>query len=195
MKKFMLFFFMLTLVPFLSAGSSDMISPTEKNEDGALAYEQVLRYGDYTVRVLQVGQVITITPQGFDADQVWEKDVESPYITISNAEIEDINGDNIPEVFVYTTSSLPDANGDVYAFTITRNRSMLPIYMPPIYDNVEAMTGYVGHDEFAAMENTLIRRFPKYDNNGNVVGTKQIQYKMVAGENGYLFKVDRISEY
>ena len=72
---------------------------------------------------------------------------------------------------------------------------MLPIYMPPLYDNVEAMTGYVGHDEFAAVENTLVRRFPKYDNNGNVVGTKQVQYKMVAGENGYLFRVDRISEY
>lgn len=195
MKKLFSVLCLLAVVQFATGSQEFIANNPEKPVAGDMVYEQFLKYGNYTVRIQQIGQLIRVTPEGFARNQVWELDVENPYVQISNAEISDISGDNIPEVFVYTTSTLPDANGDVYAFTITRNKSMLPIYMPPINDDPEARIGYVGHDEFAVVETTLVRRFPKYNDNGDIVGTKQIQYKMVPGEAGYILQRDRIVEY
>jgi hypothetical protein len=52
--------------------------------------------------------------------------------------------------------------------------------------------GYMGHDQFAVVETTLMRRFPIYrpgDTNAKPTGgTRQISYKLVAGEAGFLFK-------
>jgi hypothetical protein len=62
-----------------------------------------------------------------------------------------------------------------------------------------AARGYMGHDEFAIVENSLVRRFPVYrDGDTNAApsgGTRQIQYKLVAGESGRVLRKDRIVEY
>ncbi|MGB5191200.1 MAG: hypothetical protein WBN54_14170, partial [Robiginitalea sp.] len=59
--------------------------------------------------------------------------------------------------------------------------------------------GYMGHDEFAVVETSLVRRFPVYksgDSNSNPTGgTRQIQYKLQDGEASRLFVIDNISEY
>jgi hypothetical protein len=59
--------------------------------------------------------------------------------------------------------------------------------------------GYMGHDEFAVVENSLVRRFPVYregDTNTAPSGRmRQIQYKLVAGESGWVLRKDRIVEY
>ena len=66
-------------------------------------------------------------------------------------------------------------------------------------ENEDAKIGYMGHDEFAIVENTFVRRFPVYkpeDTNANPTGgMRQIQYKLVDGEASRLFKVDKIVEY
>ena len=57
----------------------------------------------------------------------------------------------------------------------------------------------MGHDEFAVVENVLARRFPVYkegDSNANPTGgTRQIQYKLKAGEAGWVLRVDKVSAY
>ena len=65
--------------------------------------------------------------------------------------------------------------------------------------NSQALVGYVGHDEFTVVENRLVRRFPIYtDGDTNAAasgGTRQLQYRLVPGEAGWLLEVDRIVEY
>lgn len=57
----------------------------------------------------------------------------------------------------------------------------------------------MGHDEMAIVENTFFRRFPIYkdgDSNAKPTGRmRQIQYKLVDGENGRILEVDKILEF
>jgi len=50
----------------------------------------------------------------------------------------------------------------------------------------------MGHDQFAVVETTLMRRFPVYrpgDSNAKPTGgTRQISYELVAGEAGFQLK-------
>ena len=71
--------------------------------------------------------------------------------------------------------------------------------MPNIADNPKANKGYMGHDEFAIVENSFCQRFKTYnpqDTNSKPTGkTRQIQYKLRDGENSRFFVVDKIIEY
>jgi len=59
--------------------------------------------------------------------------------------------------------------------------------------------GYMGHDEFAIVETSLVRRFPIYktgDSNSNPTGgTRQIQYKLKDGEGSRVFEIHKITVY
>ena len=57
----------------------------------------------------------------------------------------------------------------------------------------------MGHDRFAIVESTFVQRFPIYrDGDVNAKptgGTRQLQYKLVPGEAGWILKLDRTVEY
>jgi hypothetical protein len=57
----------------------------------------------------------------------------------------------------------------------------------------------MGHDEFAVVEGTLVQRFPLYregDANARPTGKiRQLQYKLKAGEAGWVLRLDRSVEY
>jgi hypothetical protein len=57
----------------------------------------------------------------------------------------------------------------------------------------------MGHDQFAVVENALVQRFPIYrdtDTNARPTGgTRQLQYKLVPGEAGWILQLDRRVEY
>ena len=65
--------------------------------------------------------------------------------------------------------------------------------------NKAASKGYLGHDEFTVGEGVLLQRFPFYhnaDTNARPTGgTRQLRYKLVAGEAGWVLKVDGMIEY
>jgi hypothetical protein len=65
-------------------------------------------------------------------------------------------------------------------------------------DKVNAK-GYMGHDQFAVGEGSLLRRFPLYhqaDSNNKPSGkTRQLQYKLKAGEAGWILRLDRSIDY
>lgn len=58
---------------------------------------------------------------------------------------------------------------------------------------------YMGYDEKVVVENTFCQRFPIYkegDSNANPTGgMRQIQYKLVDGENGRILKIDKVMEF
>ena len=134
---------------------------------------------------------LTVTPSGLERGEPFTQDIEG---TVTGAEIEDLNSNGSPEVVVFTSSGA-EAYGNAYGFSALGKSSMVQLYLPDIRNNAEASQGYMGHDEFALVETSLVRRFPIYANGSPTGKTRQIQYKMVPGENMPVFQIDKITEY
>ena len=143
------------------------------------------------------GKTLTIQPIGLSAD------TSSAVIPIegnvANAEIGDLNIDGFPEVLVYTQSAGSGSYGSVIGYSVNNGKSMSRIAFPSIADNQKANNGYMGHDEFAIVESTLVQRFPIYqpgDTNAKPTGgMRQLQYKLKDGETMRQFVIDKIVEY
>jgi Periplasmic lysozyme inhibitor of I-type lysozyme len=140
---------------------------------------------------------VTITPSGFKNDNTpITREVDG---TVQDAEIADINSDGYPEVYVYAQSAGSGSYGSVIALSSNKNLSVSDIYIPPLDEKSKAAKGYMGHDEFAVVEGTLIQRFPVYRNGDSNAkptgGMRQLQYKLKPGEAGRAMKVDRVVEY
>ena len=110
--------------------------------------------------------------------------------TITEAEISDMNADGSPEVFVYVRNPGGEARGAFYAWSANRKKSLSDIHLQELPANDPAMAGHQGKDEYAVVEGSFIRRFP-------IAGgkTRQLQYKLKAGEAGWQLKFDRMVEY
>ncbi|HYQ55986.1 MAG TPA: PliI family lysozyme inhibitor of I-type lysozyme [Draconibacterium sp.] len=115
---------------------------------------------------------------------------------VTNAEVEDLNSDGSPELFVFTQSVGSGSYGNVYAFSVNNKKSMSEVYFQPTAENSEINKGYMGHDEFSLVENTLGQRFPIYnegDTNAEPTGgTRQVSYKLVEGEAMRKLEVDKV---
>jgi hypothetical protein len=140
---------------------------------------------------------VTITPSGLEIDN-------SPVTvevdgTITGAEVGDLNVDGSPEIYIFANSAGSGSYGSLVAFATNNRKSMTPIYLPPIAEHPEASKGYMGHDDFAVVESSLVQRFPVYaegDSNANPTGgTRQIQYRLEAGEAGWVLTPDKVVEY
>lgn len=199
----------LILLPILSlfvlntACSKKAEAPAESIPDTAKAvtdssavkttpeFNKELKYENYSFKITTSGDMLTITPAGLEADN-------SPLTKkftgkIANVEIGDINGDNKPEVFVYTAQG-PDENGAIIGYSSNAGKSMSEVAVPELDDKTKM--GYKGHDEYAMVENNLVQRFPLYDDKGNKTNKlRQIQYKLKDGEAMRKLVVDKVIEY
>lgn len=119
--------------------------------------------------------------------------------TITNVEVADLNVDGYPEIFIYVNSAGSGSYGSVIAYASNRNLSLGEIYLPPVEEGSDEAIGYMGHDEFTVIENTFVRRFPVYrdgdPNSAPSGGTRQIQYKLTAGEASWVLRKERVVEY
>jgi len=116
---------------------------------------------------------------------------------VVHSEIGDLNIDGSPEILVYLTEG-NNNYGSLVGYSVNNDKSMSGIYLPPLAESPELSQGYFGHDEFAIVENTLVRRFPLYSENQEpqpTGATRQIQYKLVDGEASRLFQVEKTMEY
>lgn len=113
--------------------------------------------------------------------------------TASAAEVADLNADGSPEVYVYVTSAASGSYGSLVAYAANHKKSLTEIYLPPLTETREASQGYMGHDEFAVVENRLARRFPVYragdTHDAPTGGSRQINYQLVASEAGWVLKI------
>ncbi len=139
---------------------------------------------------------LRIVPAGLEIDNTpIERTIDG---TVTGAEAADLDVDGSPEIYVYATSGGSGSYGSLVAYSANRRKSLSEIYLPPVTENAAAK-GYMGHDEFAVVENTLVRRFPVYsdtDTNASPTGgMRQIQYDLVPGEAGWSLRVERVVEY
>ncbi len=141
--------------------------------------------------------LLSIVPTGLTTDnKKIEVEVDG---TVTGAEVEDLDADGSPEIYVYTQSAGSGSYAAVIAYAANKKKSLSQVTLPDLADDKKASEGYMGHDEFALVENRLIRRFKIYsegDANAKPTGkTRQIQYRLVAGEAGWILRLDKVTDY
>lgn len=119
--------------------------------------------------------------------------------TVTGAEVADLDRNRSPELYVYVTSAGSGSYGSIVGLAANNRRSVTDIYLPEITADKKLSAGYMGHDEFAVVESVLARRFPVYkpgDTNTNPTRVmRQITYKLVPGEAGWVLRVKRVDNF
>lgn len=153
----------------------------------------------FTVSSIRQNEKNTFTVTTFGLPHDYNETFEIFGSHVTGAEVEDLNSDESPELFVYTQSDGSGSYGTVYAFSVNNLKSMSRVNFPPIDKNPEVNKGYMGHDEFSVVENRLVQRFPVYkagDTNANPSGgMRQISYKLTEGEAMRHLVIDQVSEF
>lgn len=140
---------------------------------------------------------LEIIPSGLEIDNsVIKREIDG---SVTGAEVADLNGDGSPEIYVFVNSAGSGSYGSLVAYSANNKKSMTEIYLPPLENDAENFKGYMGHDEFAVVESILGRRFPLYkagDSNAKPTGgTRELQYKLVAGEAGWILNMVKSVAY
>jgi hypothetical protein len=180
------------------AGTYTKISePLDNAQIDKTIFSKALSWNNFFFDINLTGKELTIQPVGLEIDN--NKVTHTIEGTVVNAEIGDLNVDGFPEVLVYITSDGSGSYGSVIGYSVNNGKSMSQVYLPPVAENPKVNTGYMGHDQFAIVENTFNQRFPIYkpgDINAKPTGgTRQILYKLTNGEASRVFVIDKILEY
>jgi hypothetical protein len=140
---------------------------------------------------------LTVTPKGLAENN--DRIVTGIDGTVAKAQVADLNGDGSPELYVFVQNAGSGSYGSLAAWSANKKKSLSEITLPELTDDKKASKGYMGHDEFEVVENTLVRRFPVYqegDPNSKPTGkTRQVQYKLHAGEAGWILRADKVVDY
>lgn len=180
------------------------IEPTDKvlfRDASVGAFDQTLELLGVTFHVTSVNDggsnPVTIRPAGLEKDN-------SPIVAkingvVTGAEVADLNIDSSPEIYVYVRTTDGSNIGILLAYAANKKKSLSQIYLPDIAENKKNASGYRGGDEFAVVESTLVRRFPIYSNDKTVTKPtgrmRQLQYKLKAGEAGWILRLDKSLEF
>ncbi|MDH4065197.1 MAG: hypothetical protein OEW19_12420 [Acidobacteriota bacterium] len=164
-------------------------------------FERTLQLQGITFRISCPNQSslneLRIETEGLQADnEPWVQEVDG---SVTGAEVADLNLDGSPEVYVYVQSAGSGSYGSLVAYSANNRRSLRAILLPPVADDPKASKGYMGHDEFAVVENRLVQRFPIYrDGDTNAAptgGTRQLRYRLDAGKAGWVLRLDSMTDY
>lgn len=137
---------------------------------------------------------VRIEPQGLEIDN-------SAMVTeidglATGAEVADLDANGSPEVYVFVQSAGSGSYGSLVAFAANKRKSLSGIFLPPVSEHPEAGKGYLGHDQFSLSQTRFVRRFPVYrDGDTNAAptgGIREVQYRLVPGEAGWLLRVDSV---
>lgn len=160
-----------------------------------------INYGSlvFHVRTTDAGSInqLTIEAEGLEKGvQVFSHEIDG---TAYTAEAADLDANGWPEIYIYISSAGSGSYGSLVAYAVNSGKSITPIYLRPLTEDPAVSAGYMGHDNFAIVENRLVQRFPAYregDTNSEPTGgTRQLQYRLVAGEAGWQLVVDNVVEY
>ena len=187
----------LAQAPRAAAAPASVQAPAGRGFDKTLSLQGI----SFRVSSANAGSVnqLRIQPSGLKdngANALIEKEIDG---TVVDCEVDDLNVDGSPELYVYVSSAGSGSYGSLVAYSVNKGKSITEIYIPPLTDDAEASAGYRGHDEFRVVESVLVRRFPLYregDTNAQPSGgIRQIQYRLKAGEAGWVLRVDQVIQY
>ena len=138
---------------------------------------------------------VTVNVRGFEMEAKIRKKLD--YATVDRAEIADLNGDGMPELYLFTLSMGNGGYQTLLGFAVTKDRRLVPIRYKEPADNAKVMRGYRGFDDYFIVGNELIRRFPVYRGDDEpqccpTGGHRLLYYKLVPDGNGFRLKLSRI---
>ncbi len=138
---------------------------------------------------------LLIQPFGFENNDLIKVKLNGK---VENAEIEDLDFDDFPEVLVYEAPLNGSTIHNVIAYSPNNGKSFSQITFPAISENQKLKIGYQGFDEFAIVENTFVQKFKLFEMKGNTPyetgKTREIVYELKAGEASKKFVVEKVSE-
>lgn len=175
---------------------------------GSLMYAITLHAGEFSQKLEADGLGFTVTsPNKADGNTVTLrphglKNGDAPIVVpvqglVTKAEIADLDCDGSPELFVYTVSPGSGSYGNAYAWSSNGKKVLTDIFIRP--PQAKDLSGYMGHDEFAVIENSFARRFPVYkpgdSNDKPTGGWRQFQYVLKPGEAGWVLRIKRVISF
>jgi hypothetical protein len=169
--------------------------------DKGRPFDQTLELQGIVFHVTQASvdgrQELRISPQGLEIDN---SAIPHPLSgDIARAEIGDLDRDGSPEIYVFVRSPGRGLPGELVAYAANRKKSLSAIYLPPVSEDPKIAEGYRGEDEFAVVENTLVQRFALYDSADASAGRtgkmREIQYRLVPGEAGWILQRHKVTEH
>lgn len=194
------------LVPLVFDGASYPIAPGEglvfaETADSVLFgeapafFEAKQSLQGITFSITSEGGKVIITPSGLEIDnRPISADING---TVKGVEVGDINGDGSPEVYVYTTETTGQKRGSLIAYSTNKKKSLSAIFLPELAG--KESVGYRGQDEFAVVEGIIGRRFPIFSDDPTKAEPtgkyRQLQYKLIAGEAGWVLRLDKVVEF
>jgi hypothetical protein len=139
---------------------------------------------------------LTVVPSGLAGDnRPITREIEG---LVTGAEVADLDSDGSPELYVFVRSAGSGSYGSLAAWSANRRRSLSLIAFPPVAEDPRISRGYMGHDAFAIVGNRLVQRFPVYrpgDSNASPSGgLRQVHYRLVPGEAGWVLRIDQVEE-
>ena len=174
------------LITGRTEAKADMFSETLRDGGIAIVVESPNTTADNTVTVIPSGLDNVNDPVTFSTDK-----------QVVRTWMEDLMGDGTHEIFIQLRQPGSGSYGEIRAFSTNGDKSLSEIFVKP--PEQKDMKGYMGHDDFEVMENTLVRRYPVYkegDSNANPTGGyRQFQYKLGKGEAAWIFRIDRVVEF
>lgn len=140
---------------------------------------------------------LTIQPKGLEIiNDALRHDITG--YSVTNAVTEDLNSDGWPEVLVFLNSHGSGSYGRLIAYSVNNGKSVSQVHMPELSESAGLAKGYMGHDKMSVANCRLRRVYPVYnegDSNAEPTGgIRQIEYELIDGESGRLFKVCKVEE-
>jgi hypothetical protein len=116
---------------------------------------------------------------------------------VMDAKVADLNGNGMPEIYVFVQSTGSGSYGELVAYAVTQGSNLSPITLQELSGAMAQ--GYQGHDQFEVVEGCLVRRFPIYkpgDTNAKPSGgERQICYKLKAGEASWILRPTSVLQF
>jgi hypothetical protein len=176
--------------------TKDTTNTTTTIAPAGTPFTKEVTYDKYKFTVTTAGEGdqhhFKIIPSGLtEANDTLHQDVKG---TITNVIINDIDGDNSPEIGVIDVSGT-DNQRHLHVFTTFNGKSIGYVNMPELPNDDKALAGYKGGDEYEFVENTLVRRFPIYEGENKTGKMRQLQYKLQPGEAMKQLVLDKTDEF
>ena len=140
---------------------------------------------------------VTVTPSGLSGSiEPVTSDVNGD---VYGAESGDLNVDQSPEIYIYVRERDGKKRASLIGYSANSKKSMSEISVPAIDPASKEAAGLNGEDEFAVVENTLVRRFPLFAGTGDAAKKtgkfRQFDYKLKKGEATWALYVNKVEEY
>lgn len=153
------------------------------------SFTKTLTWDELKFEVELKNNIIVIQPQGLTGDNSKiEKNIEG---TITDAQIEDLDGDGFPEILIYVSTADEHQYGTVIGYSVNEKKSLTPISFTDIRAGAGTGKGYQGHDKFYAGDGQLIRSYPVYEEDKATGSTKQLYYTLSKVQGDKVFKLSK----